>query len=332
MKFPPVFVKTDALLQALYNLDVLKAAFELHPIAKEIVVLKRSKSILKSALFSARIEGNPLTYEDVTMDNHEAAEDISKKEVCNLITLYEHIDAFAAQTPSKELIKDMHEQALHGISPGSGFFRTEDSAIWNQSGVAVYITPAPQQIFSLLDELFLWIKESQEHPAVVAAVAHIWFEKIHPFDDGNGRVGRFVSAVLLSKGGFGFGGLVPIEEYLEKFREEYYFELGKDKQDVTAFIEFFIRGLISQIQTSLKESETIEMSDTVSLSPRRAELVAIIRDHKSISFDALARRFRSVPSRSLHNDLAQLMKAGYIRKRGTTRGALYEPVTVTNKG
>ncbi|MFH0749435.1 MAG: Fic family protein [Candidatus Gottesmanbacteria bacterium] len=329
MKFPPIFEKTESLLKTIYDLDVLKAAFELHPIAKEVVVLKRDKSILKSALFSARIEGNPLTFEEITMDGHELSGDPSKREVFNLVTLYEHIDSFTSKSSSKELIKDIHEQALHGISTSNGLFRIEDSAIWNQAGVAVYITPAPQQIFPLLDELFSWIKDSKEHPAIVASLAHIWFEKIHPFDDGNGRVGRFLSTVLLSKGGFGFGGLVPIEEYLEKFRDDYYFELGKDKQDVTSFIEFFIRGLVSQIQTSLKESETIDASDTVSLSPRRAELVAIIRDHKSISFDALARRFRSVPSRSLHNDLSQLIKTGYIRKRGATRGVLYEPTTIS---
>jgi len=327
MKFPPIFEKTELLSKAIYDLDVLKAAFELHPIAKEIVVLKRDKSILKSALFSARIEGNPLTFEEIAMDSQELSEDNSKREIFNLVALYKDIDSFTSQLPSKELIKDMHEQALRGVSPSGGFFRTEDSAIWNQAGVAVYITPAPQQIFPLLDELFLWIKDSKEHPAVIAAVAHIWFEKIHPFDDGNGRVGRFLSAAILSKGGFGFGGLVPVEEYLEKFREDYYVELGRDKQDVTSFIEFFIRGLVSQVQTSLQESEYVEISDTLSLSPRRAELVAIIRDHKSTSFDALIRRFRSIPSRSLHNDLAQLIKAGYIRRRGTTRGALYEPIS-----
>jgi len=325
MKFPPTFEKTELLSTTLYDLDILKAAFELHPIAKEIIVLKRDKSILKSALFSARIEGNPLTLQEITTDKTELSEDTSKKEIYNLVTLYEHIDVFASKLPSKELIKDIHEQALRGVSANNGYFRTENSAIWNQSGVAVYITPSPQQIFPLLDELFLWIRESTEHPAVVAAVAHIWFEKIHPFDDGNGRVGRFLSALLLVKGGFGFGGLVPMEEYFEKFRDDYYYELGKDKQDVTSFIEFFIRGLVSQIKTSLKESEQIEMSDTMSLSPRRAELVAIIRDHKSISFDALMRRFRNVPSRSLHNDVAQLLKKKYIRKRGTTRGVLYEP-------
>jgi len=327
MIFPPVFNQTESLMKAIYDLDVLKAAFELHPITGEVIALKRSKSILKSALFSARIEGNPLTFQEISAIAAESAVDINKKEVFNLISLYEHIDSFVKEMPSKESLKDIHEQVLHGIFPSASFFRIEESAVWNQAGVAVYITPSPQQIFPLLDALLLWINESKEHPVIVAAFAHIWFEKIHPFDDGNGRVGRFLSAVMLAKGGFGFGGMVPLEEYFEASREEYYYELGKDKQDVTSFIEFFARGFAVQIQQSLKEVERVEISDTLSLSPRRAELVAIVRDHKSISFDSLTRRFQSVPSRSLHNDLSQLMKAGYIRKRGTTRGALYEPVT-----
>ncbi len=315
MRFPPIFSKTDTINRVLYDLDVIKAAFELHPIAKEIISLKRSSSILKSALFSARIEGNPLTLEEVTTNKEELSEDVSKREVFNLVTLYEHIDTFVLRSISKELLKEIHAQALDGISHRAGFYRVEESAIWNQAGIAVYIAPSPQKIFPLLDELIAWIENVTEHPAIIAAVAHIWFEKIHPFDDGNGRVGRFLSAILLSKGGYGFGGMVPIEEYLEKFLEDYYRELGKDIQDVTSFIEFFITGLVSQVRTSLEESEKVQISDTLSLLPRRAELVAIIRDHRSISFDFLIRRFRSVPKRTLHYDLSQLIKAGYIRKR-----------------
>lgn len=325
MKFPPIFSKTDTIIHALYDLDVVKAAFELHPIAKEVILLKRSSSILKSALFSARIEGNPLTLKEVTTNKDELSEDVNKREVFNLVSLYEHIDTFVSRPVSKELLKEIHAQALNGISSGAGFYRIEESAIWNQAGIAVYITPPPQKIVPLIDELITWIVNVTEHPAIIAAVSHIWFEKIHPFDDGNGRVGRFLSAILLSKGGYGFGGMVPIEEYLEKFREDYYRELGKDIQDITSFVEFFIIGLTSQIRTSLEESEKVQISDTLSLLPRRAELVAIIRDHKSISFDFLIRRFRSIPTRTLHNDVSELIKAGYIRKRGTTRGALYEP-------
>ena len=325
MKFPPIITKTDLISRVLYDLDVLKAAYELHPIAKEVITLKRSSSILKSALFSARIEGNPLILEEVTTSRYELSEDVNKREVFNLVKLYENIETFTSRSISKEILKEIHLLTLDGISHKAGFYRVEEVAIWNQAGIAVYIAPSPQNIFSLLDELVAWITISKEHPAIIAAVSHIWFEKIHPFDDGNGRVGRFLSAILLSKGGFGFGGMVPVEEYFEKFREDYYRELGKDKQNVTSFVEFFIAGLVSQVRTSLEESKDVQVSDTSSLLPRRAEIVAIIRDHRSISFDFLVRRFRSIPTRTLHNDLSQLIKAGFIRKRGTTRGAIYEP-------
>lgn len=63
-----------------------------------------------------------------------------------------------------------------------------------------------------------------------------------------------------------------------------------------------------------------------SLSPRRQELVYMIRDHKQVSFDFLARNFRGVPVRTLHYDLQQLVKGGFIRKLGSTRGVLYTPV------
>lgn len=59
------------------------------------------------------------------------------------------------------------------------------------------------------------------------------------------------------------------------------------------------------------------------LLPRRAEIVEVIRDHKMVSFDFIARRFRRVPTRTLHYDLAQLIRAGYVKRLGATRGAQY---------
>lgn len=327
MKFPPVYIQTEHIKKLLYDLDVLKAAYELHPVANEIVSIKRNASILKSALFSARIEGNPMTIDEARlMDLQEPTTVVHKREIMNLAALYEDVAARSRQTMTVDFLKELHARVLDGIFSRAGRLRLEESAIWNQAGVAVYLTPSPQKILGLLEDLLQWISASTNHPCIVAAVAHIWFEKIHPFDDGNGRVGRFLSACILYAGGFGFGGMVPIEEYLEAHRDEYYRGLARDMQDVTPFVEFFLEGITEQVRISLKETENVIETDTMNLLPRRAEIVAIIRDHKSVSFDFLVRRFRSIPSRTLHNDVAQIIKAGYIRKRGATRGARYEPV------
>lgn len=323
MKFPPVFTETPVVKRLLYELDVLKSAYALRPLPEAKITIFRQQSLLKSALFSARIEGNPLTLAEASGISPNQSPDTHTREVTNLAKAYETLPLWQKVDLSLALLKAMHAMALDGVSGFAGHLRMEESAIFNQAGVAVYLTPAPQALAALLDELVDWVNTADVPAPVVAAVAHIWFEKIHPFDDGNGRVGRLLSARILAKGDYGFGGIVPLEEYLEKNRQSYYDALGKDIQDVTGFVEFYLTALVTQTKQSLASAERQPLVRFSNLLPRRAEIVEVIRDHKMVSFDFISRRFRRVPTRTLHYDLAQLIRAGYVKRLGATRGAQY---------
>lgn len=307
----------------LYDLDVLKAGYELHPVSVDQAISLRRVSLLKSSLFSARIEGNSLELSDV-IDLHEREVDKQKIEVANLVSAYEQVSAISGQDITIESIKRLHTQVLHALSSDAGHLRQEESAIYNQSGVAVYLTPAPQNVRILLDALCVYVNTTKDASPIAAGVAHIWFEKIHPFLDGNGRVGRLLSSSILTKGGYDFSGLVPFEQYLDEHRRDYYHFLGRDKQDVTEFVEFYLAALLVQAKVSLKAAQEGAKPDKYAhLLPRRAEIMRILEDHKMISFDFLARRFRAVPGRTLHYDITQLIKAGLIQKMGSTRGVEY---------
>ncbi len=146
--------------------------------------------------------------------------------------------------------------------------------------------------------------------------------------DGNGRVGRLLSTYILNQSGFGFRGLVSLEEYLEKNRSLYYDFLNLPGKDLTRFIEFFLEGLTSQAEKTIKLIKNIEIESPEDiLSPRRKEILAVIRDHKIISLNFIKRRFMAVSKRTLSHDLHQLIKQGFIKKLGSTRGALYSPAT-----
>ena len=323
MKFPPRVELSPTIKQLLYELDVLRASFALNPVSSERQMNLRRASLLKSSLFSARIEGNSLELSD--MDSFDTNDgDIRKTEVSNLLAAYQKLPQYISKDLSVDTVKDLHAVVLKNISGDAGFLRTEESAIFNQAGVAVYLTPAPQNIRSLLVDLCGYMN-GNSHPAPVSAgVAHIWFEKIHPFLDGNGRVGRLLSAFILKKGGYDFRGLVPFEEYLDTHRDAYYDALGRDRQDVTEFVEFYLTALLSQARISLKLAyEPVKPDPYANLLPRRAEIMRIAEDHQVVTFDFLTRRFRAVPSRTLHYDIAQLVKSGLLRKMGSTRGTTY---------
>lgn len=222
MKFPPTFSLTDTIKQLVYNLDVLKSGYELHPVTTEQAINLRRASLLKSSLFSARIEGNPLDLADLSNTDHGNG-NIQKTEIFNLVASYEQLSEFLKEPLTIDMLKKFHQSVLRDISGDAGHLRMEESAIYNQAGIAVYLTPAPQSIRSLLDGLCMYVNETKDSPPVAAGVVHIWFEKIHPFLDGNGRVGRLLSALVLKKGGYDFSGLVPFEQYLDEHRDDYYY-------------------------------------------------------------------------------------------------------------
>ncbi len=326
MKFPPIYSENEQTKKLLYDLDVLRTSYSLHPIPKDLEVVLQRKTLLKSSLSSAKIEGNSLDISELTdsIRDESNSHDIQILEVSNLVQAYEILPSIVGSPFGLDTIKQLHAIAMNHISADAGYFRTESSAIFNQAGIAVYITPSPQSIGSLLEQLCEYIASSKDSAPVIAAFAHIWFEKIHPFTDGNGRVGRLVSALLLQKHRFSFGGIVPFEEYLESHRDDYYYALGRDRQDVTLFVEFFLNALVDQATASMKMVFSPQEADPYAhLLPRRAEIMRIINDHKVVTFDFLARRFRAVPKRTLHYDITQLIAAGLIQKMGSTRGVSY---------
>ncbi len=224
---------------------------------------------------------------------------------------------------SIEILKIHHSIILDRISPETGKIRTEVSAIFNEAGVAIYITPPPQSLNKLLN---IWCQccETNDEPGPIKAIlVHFWFEKIHPFLDGNGRVGRLIISYILKQSGYDFGELIAFEEYLDEHRQEYYDGLSLQATDVTEFVEFMLEGLTNQVVLLFDKIRHPPAQLQSNLLPRRQKILDTISDHRFVSFDMIWRRFRKIPKSSLHNDLKQLMKAGLIKKLGTTRGVEY---------
>ncbi len=318
MKFSPVFTLTEEIQADLHELDVLNEAMHYIPVEPAALNYLRTKSLLASSLYSARIEGNPLTLGELA----GGGKSVRRKEVENINRALRFIEGNKSAVNVGLLCK-LHGIILDGISGEAGILRHEESAIFNEAGVAVYLAPAPGNLKSLLEAMCTWIAESHVAAPVTAAVAHIWFEKIHPFLDGNGRVGRTLVQQILVGGGYRFAGVLPFEEYLDTHREQYYDSLMSDKQDVSEFIQFFLHTLVYQARRTLEELKNPIPKEQVRLLPRRAELLNVIRDHPTATFDFLRRRFLAIPASTLHYDLAQLVKHGYIEKLGSTRGSVY---------
>lgn len=320
------FKETRKIKRLLIELEALRMIFGQFKILPQIEENLRRESLLKSALFSARVEGNPLSLEKIKFANEtEKTNDIKKLEVFNLLKSYRYIRS--SKIPKKLnllLIKKIHQIAMKNISPDVGKWRTEPWAIFNQAGVAIYLAPAHFRLTKLMEEFIQTNKSMKEETSIKAAILQFLFEKIHPFADGNGRVGRLISAYLLNKEGYGFRGLVSMEEMIDKNRENYY-QVLEPSVETTSFVEFFLESLVEQAKSILsKLGEKKEELPQDFLLPRRREILEIIKDHSLCSFDFITRRFPSVNQKTLHYDLKQLQEKSFVIKAGKTRGVRYK--------
>lgn len=324
MLIPPKYTLTPEISKHLQEIEVAKSIIETIQIPLEVEMNIRRQSVLKSSLFSARIEGNPLTLAEVTI---RPSKDQKKAEVYNILKSLELVRKRGARDVTQSFLLELHTKVMKGVSEFPlGKFRTEQNAIFNIAGIAIYMPPPHSQIPAHMKRLLKFINSDKEKFVPIrAALAHYSFEKIHPFLDGNGRLGRLLFQEVLEKSGYGMKGLLSIEEFLDKNRTEYYDTLMGPERDVTDYIEFMLRALshtANLVKDLVLKKEKVNPVDF--LLPRRAEILYIIKDHDTVNFDMIRRRFMAVNERTLRYDLLQLQKSGLIKKLGTTKGVYYQ--------
>lgn len=320
MIIPPKYSITPEMLELIAKINAINSYFLSQNLPKQLKIRIQRMSLLKSSLFSARIEGNPLD-----LMNLQSGEKEKKLEIFNIIDTTKLIDKIAAGKISKNLILKLHKQVLKNLSADAGNFRSEPSAIFNSAGVAIYISPSPKKIHKLLDSLLDYINSDTERfPLIAALITHLVFEKIHPFLDGNGRVGRLLIGAVLKIKKWNLAISVPFEEYLEEHKQEYYYYLDKGLDETNDYLIFMLEAFLTQLEKLKNQIETDLTENKIFLPPRQEEIYNLIkRDHFVCSFDMVRRRFLKVPERTLRYDLNKLVEKGLVEKTGQTRGRYY---------
>lgn len=324
MVIPPPYTVTSEMIEIITQIESLFHFFSAYEIPLQTQEKIQRVSLLKSSLYSARIEGNPLTLENFQNTSNK----IKQKEVENIILALKSIKNNMSNKIkfSNELLLELHKIVMKDLSQDAGYFRTEMNAIFNQFGVAVYIPPPPTKVRTLINELAMYIEDDNEKfPLVKAFIAHIVFEKIHPFLDGNGRVGRLLITTILQSKWKKASHLIPYEEYLDQNKDQYYYHLDKGLAKADDYLLFMLNGFLVQSEKT-KEQMVIEMTkkDEILLPPRQEEIFNILKDHPMVTFDFIKRRFLKVPPRTLSYDLKRLIDLNLVVKIGKTRGSFYK--------
>lgn len=210
---------------------------------------------------SLAIEQNTLTLEQVTavLNGQQVLappKDIA--EVKNAYEIYERLDDLDPYSVDDLLAA--HEVMTRGLLDESGVFRTRPVGVVDGEGHVLHFGPLPQYVPGLVAELLDWAKTSDVHMLIRSCVFHYEFELIHPFADGNGRVGRLWHTLLLSRWNPAFAWL-PVESIIHDRQEDYYAAINasNDVGESTVFIEFMLDAIQASLTDTIKTSD--EMSD-----------------------------------------------------------------------
>jgi len=193
---------------------------------------------------SLAIENNALTLEQVTAvldGKHVLGMPREIQEVRNAFAAYECLELWNPGV-LKDLL-DAHKILMFGLADFPGVLRSGGVGVFRGDKVA-FMAPPAERVYRLIKNLLTWMQDTKEHPLITSCVFHYELEFIHPFTDGNGRLGRLWQTLILSQWKKNFA-YIPAESIIYDRQEEYYHFLGEcDNQgESTAFIEFMLKAL-----------------------------------------------------------------------------------------
>ncbi len=324
MIIPPKYSITSEMIELLGKIEVIRQYIKTINIPLHIKQKIQRVSLLKSSLYSAKIEGNPLTIDDFK----NSPDKIKRLEIDNIYKAIKYILKLKIRSVKQETIKTIHKISMNNINYQAGQFRTEMSAIFNQAGVAIYVCPPPNEINQLIDKLTTYINlNDKEFPLIKGFLTHLIFEKIHPFLDGNGRVGRLMIPLICKLNNYEFDIFVSFEEYINENKNDYYYNLDGGLKNPNEYILFMLKAFYSQTNKLKNQIESeISSKNIINLPLRQEEIYNIIKDHNSVSLNFIKRRFLKVPTRTLRYDLKKLTNKKLIVKIGKTKGSYYKIV------
>lgn len=265
--------RLDALAALLPNPDLFVAMYVRH-----------------EAVLSSQIEGTQSTLEDVLAFEAEALRDDTPRdveEVVNYVRAMNHGLQRLGELPlSLRLLREVHAELMRGVRGGDkspGEFRTSQNWIGGRGSTlrtAAFIPPPPHEVMNALGQLERFLHDARGTvPLLVrCALAHAQFETIHPFLDGNGRVGRLLITLMLCEDGALTRPLLYLSLYLKARRAEYYDRLTaiREQGHWEAWVAFFLRGVSSTARAATQTAQ-----DIVAL--RSAHQQAVARHAKALA-------------------------------------------------
>ena len=262
---------------------------------------------------SLAIEQNTLSLEQVTAvlnGKRIIAPPKDIAEVKNAYDIYEMMDSLDPY--SVDDLLSAHGVMTRGLVEESGCFRSRPVGVVDKQGNILHFGTLPDYVPGLVVELLDWVRDSDFHMLIKSCVFHYELELIHPFADGNGRIGRLWHTLLLAKWKPVFAWL-PVESMIHDRQEEYYQAINRSNYEAesTAFIEFMLATIK---ETLLEAVHTSESTGCVSKDEQRWRQIQQFLKKNGTITNADVREMLGVSSATASRLLAKLLEEGKVEK------------------
>ena len=284
----------------------------------------RKENRIKTIHSSLAIENNSLSLKQITaiIDGKRVLGNPNEiKEVKNSIQAY---DLLLSLNPynEKDLLK-AHKLMMQDLVERNGKYRTDGVGIFDGEKV-VHMAPPADIVPELMGDLFKWLKTSDVHPLIKSCVFHYEFEFIHPFQDGNGRMGRLWQTVILKEWKEVFAWL-PVETLVKENQKEYYSVLGVSDSaaNSTKFIEFMLTLILNTIEEIIKTENKVTQKVTVKVTVNQQKIIDAIKANPYITQEELA-DIVGIVRKNIIANMKKLQENGLIKRIGADKNGYWQ--------
>ena len=279
----------------------------------------RQENRIRSIHSSVAIEGNRLSLDKVTDIINGKRVIGDPKDILEVKNAQKAYDRIHEYDPfSTEDLLSAHATMMAGTIDSPGKFRDCGVGVY-KGGVPVHVAPEHEDVPHLMNDLMDWGRGSDIHPLIKGCIFHCRFEYIHPFVDGNGRMGRLWHTLILSKWKVVFSHL-PIESWINVSRKDYYGSLREsDKGNVSVFIRFMLSMIRMAVDEFADEASYAQRSQ----KSMNEEILKMISDDPGVTAARIAKEL-GTSIRTVRRYLSSMSEKGIIRRVGSDKSGHWE--------
>ena len=277
----------------------------------------RKVNRIRSVQSSLRIENNSLSVDEVAAVLEGKSVVGPSREILEVRNALAAYDMMGDVNPeSVDDLLSVHKVMMTGLIDSPGEFRTHGEGLFDAEGNCVHVAPPHQLVPGKMNDLFEWLRDSDWPELVKSCVFHYEFEFIHPFKDGNGRVGRYWQTLILSCWNSLFRW-VPVESHVAMYQNEYYEVISRSntEEDCTAFLELMLELILKSVEMFAGEVSRDQTSGDVYLSPTESAVFSAIKEGSFTSAAQAANMLNLSPS-TVSRAVTSLKKKGLIAREG----------------